>query len=717
MTWMIPAPPARAQLRAFLIATSAVPVLVHPAFAEDAATLPKIVVEAPPEAAQTPPGGTLSPDDVAAQRTSTSDTADLLRSLPGIANATGGGFAGLPVMRGLNDQRLNVLVDGAPIAFACPNEMNPPLSYTDPQTVRRVSAVTGVTPVSMGGDSIGGAITVETRQPRFAEDGKRLLTGEASSFYRSNGDGFGSALSVTTATNTVSVTYNGSYTRANNYEGGGDDGVVRSTEYAKTDHGASLSARTDAGLFELSGGYHFSPHEGFPNQYMDMTSNESWVFDGHYNRAFAWGTVDIKAYHRDIDHEMNFLEDKGGTADGGMPMNTQVRTTGYTVKADIPVSDADTLTVGNEFHHQWLNDYWPPVAGSMMMGPDTFININHAHRDRLGTFAEWEARWTDKLTTLIGARNDLVWMNTGDVQPYTTGMMGMEDAMAATAFNAADHQKSDTNWGFSALSTYALDKAVTLELGYAHKTRSPNIYERYAWGRGSMSSRMIGWYGDGNGYVGNLALEPEKADTVSGAVALHGEGKDAWSVKVAPYYTHVDDYIDAVEIASFGGGFSQLQFVNQQAAFYGVDLSGATPRWTSESIGSLRVTATAGWLRGKNLDDGGPLYHQMPLNATVTLEHMLGGFHNAVELALVKEKTRVDATRNEPETGGYALLNLRTGYLWRNIDLTFDVENLFDTAYDLPLGGVSLGDFNATGDLRSVPGSGRSFNVGLSVKF
>ena len=24
-----------------------------------------------------------------------------------------------------------------------------------------------------------------------------------------------------------------------------------------------------------------------------------------------------------------------------------------------------------------------------------------------------------------------------------------------------------------------------------------------------MSSRMIGWYGDGNGYVGNLDLKPE----------------------------------------------------------------------------------------------------------------------------------------------------------------------------------------------------------------
>ena len=69
-----------------------------------------------------------------------------------------------------------------------------------------------------------------------------------------------------------------------------------------------------------------------------------------------------------------------------------------------------------------------------------------------------------------------------------------------------------------------------LELGYAHKTRSPNIYERYSWGRGSMASRMIGWYGDGNGYVGNPDLKPERADTVSAALALGG-GSQGWSLR------------------------------------------------------------------------------------------------------------------------------------------------------------------------------------------
>jgi iron complex outermembrane receptor protein len=83
----------------------------------------------------------------------------------------------------------------------------------------------------------------------------------------------------------------------------------------------------------------------------------------------------------------------------------------------------------------------------------------------------------------------------------------------------------------------------------------------------------------------------------------------------------------------------------------------------------------------------------------------------------VADKNRADATRNEPRTNGYALVNLRTGYAWGNYRMGLDVQNLFDKGYDLPLGGMSLGDYKATGALRPAPGRGRSFNVGLTAKF
>jgi len=576
----------------------------------------------------------------------------------------------------------------------------------------------------MGGDSIGGMISVDGPAPRFATGSGTLLTGEASTFFRSNGDGFGGAVTLTAASEHLSATYTGSFTQSDQYSGGGNRGLVRSTEYKKTDHALALAWQGNAGLFELKGGYHFSPYEGFPNQYMDMTSNKSWFLNGHYQGVFDWGTVDLRAHYRDTDHAMNFLEDKGGSAGGGMPMNTEVHTYGGTLKMDLPLSARDTLRIGGDYHHQWLDDYWPPVAGSMMMGPNTYINVNGATRERIAGFVEWEARWSDRLSTTAGVRYDRVRMNSGDVAPYSwTGMMNMADAMAAMAFNMADHKRSDNNWSASFLASYAAGDLVTLELGYAHKARSPNIYERYTWGRGSMASRMIGWYGDGNGYVGNLDLKPERADTVSAAIELHGDGADGWFLRLAPYYTHVNDYIDAVKLQDLTdmmgmpSGFVQLRFANAKAEFYGIDLSGALPLWRGRDGDGTRLTGALSYVRGRNLADGGSLYHQMPLNATLGITHRQDGVEAGLDIDYVAEKNRVDATRNEPKTDSYALVNLRTAYNWSVFRVSLDVENLFDTGYDLPLGGMSLGDYDASGVLRPVPGRGRSFNIGLSARF
>jgi len=714
-------------LWAVMLAGSQSPVVAQQATgqlaAEPAATaLPPIDIdsESAPFA-----GYSLSREDLRDLQSGTSDVASLLSSMLGIAVNTGGGFSGMPVVRGLSEQRLAITVDGQPIDSACPNDMNTPLSYTDPQTVASIHVISGVSPVSSGGDSIGAVIALSGPAPRFASGARTLLTGEASAFFRSNGGGFGGGSTLTVASSRSSATYNGSYTQSGRYRGGGDLGIVHSSEFAKTDHALALAWQGDPGLFEIKGGYHHSPYEGFVSQYMDMTGNRSWFVNGRYFNAFGWGVVDFKAGYRAIDHEMNFLADKGGTDDGGMPMNTRVRSWNYNLKVDVPLDARHTLRLGNEYHREKLDDCWPPVAGSVMMGPDTYINVNDGQRERLGAFGEWQSRWSSRFVTLIGVRFDRVRMNTGEVQPYGSGMMNRADAMAAMEFNAARRRRGDDNWSTSALISFAPVEGATVELGYARKVRSPNLYERYSWGRGSMSSRMIGWFGDGNGYVGNPALEPERADAVSAALEVRGGGKDGWSLRLEPHYTRVHDYVDVALLRRFTDmmgmptGFVQLQFVNTQAEFLGVDFSGAVPLWDGGRLGRTRLTGSLGYVHATNLQSHEPLYHQMPLDLKVALRHSIGGFEGGLDLQWVGDKTRIDPLRGEPATGSYALLNLRSTYVrgaWR---LSAEVQNVFDKAFDLPLGGVSLGDYAASGrtTLRPVPGRGRSFDVGLSLRF
>jgi len=233
---------------------------------------------------------------------------------------------------------------------------------------------------------------------------------------------------------------------------------------------------------------------------------------------------------------------------------------------------------------------------------------------------------------------------------------------------------------------------------------------------------MIGWYGDANGYIGNLDLKPETAHTVSVTAGWHDKSHATWHLGVTPYYTYVEDYIDAdfVKNQMMNMGFVTLRFANHDARLYGVNVSGTTLLWESRDAGRFDLSGVAGYVDGENLDTGDNLYHIMPFNARVALQHRLGGWTNALELVAVSRKSDVNDLRNEPVTPGYALVNARTSYEWQNVRVDLGVDNVFDQLYYPPLGGVDWADYRAggkVGTIGAVPGMGRSFNAGVTVKF
>jgi outer membrane receptor protein involved in Fe transport len=101
--------------------------------------------------------------------------------------------------------------------------MNPPLSYLDPTNVAKIKVFAGIAPVSVGGDSIGGAIVAETAPPQFAAPGQGTLAkGEVGAFFHSNNNAQGGNLSATLATENISISYTGAMAKADNYKAGGD---------------------------------------------------------------------------------------------------------------------------------------------------------------------------------------------------------------------------------------------------------------------------------------------------------------------------------------------------------------------------------------------------------------------------------------------------------------------------------------------------------------
>lgn len=693
-------------------------------------------------------------------RPATSDTASLLRNVPGVSLYGAGGVSSLPAIHGMADDRLRIKVDGMDLISACGNHMNPPLSYIDPTSVGSVKVFAGIAPVSSGGDSIGGTILVSSADPEFAQAGQAMLMkGEAGAFYRSNGSARGGNLSATLANENLSLTYSGSTAKADNYKAGGDfkpaglaaagrgwlDGdEVGSAMYKSTNQSLKFALRHENHLVEFKYGVQDIPYQGWTNQRMDMTGNDSTQLNLRYKGQFDWGKLEARAYEEKTRHKMQFFDDKlywyGSntgvpTVDGqpcvpsggntgcaaGMPMDTQGNNTGMVVKADIALSARDLLRVGGEAQRYRLDDWWDPSGKGMW--PNVFWNINNGERDRLALFGEWEAQWNPQWLTQFGVRHETVDMNAGNVQGYST------PNAEATAFNLANRKKTDHNWDMTALARYTPDAMRDYEFGYAQKTRSPNLYERYTWSTSGMMMRMINMTGDGNGYVGNLNLKPEVAHTLSATADWHDAARAQWGLRVTPYFTYVDDYIDAAlcrtascNTSNATPGFRYLQFVNQSARLYGLDLSGHFPLAQVPGYGSFTVTGMLNYVRGKNRTTGDNLYNMMPLNAKLAVVHKLGSWSNTLEAELVSAKDRLSVERNEVKTAGYGLVHLRSSYTWKQTRFDIGIENLFDKLYNHPLGGAYMGQgktMSATGVPwgATVPGMGRSLYAGMNIKF
>lgn len=749
------------RLLSLLVAASLLPAT---AGASDPTPLTTIVVEGTP--VPLTPAAT-EVENLPALRATTSDTASLLLDVPGVSLYGGGGVSSLPSIHGLADDRLRIKVDGMDLISACGNHMNPALSYIDPSNVDSIQVFSGLAPVSVGGDSIGGAIHVKSAEPEFATAGQGTLhKGEAGAFYRSNGNAFGGNLSATIASETVSMTYSGSTAQADDYKAGDsfkpaglaaagrgwlDGDEVGSSMYKSRNQSLGFALRHENHLVELKLGKQDIPYQGWPNQRMDMTGNDSDQINLRYAGQYDWGKLEARAYRENTRHKMQFFDDKlywyggGAVPDGdsscipsggmagcaaGMPMDTKGKNTGAVVKADIPLSARDLLRVGGEVQQYRLDDWWDPSGKGMW--PNVFQNINNGERDRLATYGEWEAQWNPHWLTQLGLRYEKVDMNTGTVQGYNTTSAAY--LAESTAFNAADRKKTDHNLDVTALARFMPDAMRTVEFGYAQKTRSPNLYERYTWSTGGMAMRMINMAGDGNGYVGNLDLKPEVAHTFSATANWHDAAKEKWELKVTPYYTYVKDYINASRCSSANANcgaanqtdtteFVYLQFANQDAQLYGIDISGYMPLAKTVAYGNFTATGALSYVRGETTsgaDDN--LYNMMPLNAKLAVVQSLGSWTNIAEVILVAAKTDVSSERNELETAGYGLFNLRSSYNWKQVRLDVGIENVLDRFYNHPLGGAYSGQGKTMSGTDvpwgvSVPGMGRSIYTGLTVKF
>lgn len=652
----------------------------------------------------------------------------------GVDFSAAGGVANLPVLNGLMGDRVAVLVDGAQITAACANQMNPPLSYISANQISNYKVIAGISPVSAGGDNIAGVIAVNSISPQYTENSELAWhSGYVSAQYNSvdNGKKVGAGMRI--ASDVLSINYQGAFSDANSYEDGNGD-LVLDTLYRAQNHSLSAAMRDNKQQLVVKLSHQKIPYQGFANQYMDMTDNTSYGAVAQYRRAFTNSELEAQLNWHSVKHEMGFFS---AEKTGKMPMKTDAEDISTQLKWRLALDNNSQLLLAQEYHHMNIDDWWPAVESSMMMGPNDYKNINNGKRQRIALLAEYESQFNKHWWLNAGVRFENVMTNTDDVQAYNAGMSSMgamhamagmnkmpNDAMAAKEFNSQDRKQTDNLVDANLLLNYQLSENDELQIGLARKNRAPNLYERYSWGVGNMATTMIGWYGDGNGYIGNINLKPETAHTLSTTYTSMAKD-DSWRISANAWVSEVNDYIDANIVRNFNRttlattARNVLMFNNVDATLYGVKLDAVLALHESKQYGSWLLKGNITNTRGKRDDTNQPLYQIKPLQTQFAINQQIGRFENALTWQWVDSKTRVDSNRLENQTEQYHLLSLSSKASWDALTVSVDITNLLDEYYELPLGGVSIAEFkqNMSQGFNQLAGQGRSINLAMSYAF
>jgi iron complex outermembrane receptor protein len=629
-------------------------------------------------------------------RVGATDAASLLKQVPGASVVRNGPLTGLVQLRGLSDDRVRVLVDGLSITPACPFHMDPPLHYVAPSALHSLTVIPGISPVSLGGDNIAGVVLAEPEPPRFSANEQTLFSGALGSFYRSSNDGAGVNGEFTLANQNWSGSCNGSWETADDLRI--PDGRVKDSGFDEfQEHEGRIAGRLLNGIFEAYGGISRTRDAGTPALPMDMLKDDSWHIGLRQTSEFDFGELEAGLGFHSIDHLMNNFSLRP-LMPGAAPLIAPTNTADWSGRVALTVPrNQDLLRAGLDFH--WSR--FDALLKNASTGAEQ-NNINNATRSRIGAYLEWQKDWSEQWTTLLGLRNDTVWSDADDIEKF------FPPATAdAAGFNARSHDVTDVNFDAMISVRFKPGEQNSYELAFARKNRSPSILERYVYTPLAASSGAS----DGRTYLGNLDLDPEVSHQIALTGEWHGEG---WGLRATPFYNFVSDYIQGSPINRLVNGLPVLQYQNlERADLYGVDVEA---HYTLTKEFTLRGQLS--YVRGIDRDHEDNLYRIAPLHGTVSLEYRTGAWHSAIEGVLAARQDEVSAFNGETPSDGYALLNLRAGYTFReHLNVELALENLSDERYADHLAGVNRVSGSDVPVGARIPGAGRSVAVSVNYEF
>ncbi|MCB1020243.1 MAG: TonB-dependent receptor [Acidobacteria bacterium] len=660
-------------------------------------------VEVQAEAA--PPVATTVTDEAELAEKPSTDLVDNLSSIPGVNIIRRGGTNFDPVLFGLRETQIAMVVDGTRTFAAGPARMDSELSHVEPGHVAGVDVVSGPYALTEGAGAFS-AILVRTPDiPRF----DHFRMGAATSAgYGLNGANRFARTRLYGGGRSFGFSLRGAGNKGNDYIPG-KSGPAVPGDYSNHQFGGKLRFNpvdnqelTLAAMYDEQTGVDYPGRILNAEHFILRSWNGAYLFrqPTQHIRAAKVGLYLNKKSHRMSNREKPTAMDMPGRTPPfalRIDLPTESDTAGGFAWVDFAPSQAWSVKTGFDFYNldqQAVRSIARASTGMLIAQdrpwPNVSINDQGYYVQTTRMFESGELSGTFRL--------DTVQANAGPESEYflanTTGSL----------------KQSETNASFSLAGRKRLARGVSLGAGFGRVVRTATGLERYAdrfpGTKYQVSAEFLGDPGmkPEASYQGDLNLEVTRGD-----LTLNG----------GAFYRRIEDYISVALDPTLTNKLPMspptvFRYVNgDHATFRGYQFGA---RYALMRMAELRVQGAK--VIADDIEQNQPLIARnepvlgippFEMTSALRIHEPTGRFWAEYQMRNVWNQSRVAASRLETPSPGFTLHGIRFGAeLPKRFTLNAGIENLGDKSYFEHLN--SLNPFTRV----RIPEPGRNAYVALT---
>ena len=598
--------------------------------------------------------------------TAARDVGEALAGVEGVTRIRKGGIASDIVVRGFQQENLNVLIDGIRVEGACPNQMDPAVSQVDFSQVKEVEVLKGAFDVRNQG-GLGGTVNIISKDaPEGFHVTPSVSTG---SFGYVN-----PSITASASKGMFSVILGESYRRSEPFR---DGAGKRFTDYAnyrpesKTDD--AFNIHTGWLTFGAALAKNQKLELAYSRQQGGVTLYPYLAMDGDHDNSdqlrSAWEISELQglltrfkaeSYFTRVDHAMT---DEPRISSVGVPRSYSMATFAKTEVFGVRVeADLSGFTAGFEGYRR----NWNALNTALMAGmykeqtyiPDVDTSV-------AGFYGIYHRIVFNKVDLTAGARLDAAWS-----EPQSAAV---NSNLYWAYQNTTDLARTDVNPSASIRLAYSAREDTQLFVGVGRTARLPGAEERYL-----TLQRM------GTDWVGNPGLQPTQNTEVDGGLTFQ---RGRLSFRPTLFYSRLTDFVavnNQPKVNSVAGiaNSAARSYENVDARMYGGEL-GLDLRLTNALVASGGASYTIGTKSAEPLNGifNTNLAEMPPLKSRLSLRYETTLFFAELEGIAVNAQNRVDSDLQEQPTPGYGLLNLKAGVRKAKLNLEAGIFNLLDRFY------------------------------------